>query len=56
MLVLNQACDGYEADGEFERAATVALFNLQIRRAIQTLNRGASREATKEAGEPAPSC
>ena len=29
-------------EGEWERAAAVALFNLDIRRAIQILNEGAS--------------
>ncbi|KAL0984813.1 hypothetical protein UPYG_G00147300 [Umbra pygmaea] len=33
-----------EGDGEWERAAAVALFNLDIRRAIQILNHGASSE------------
>lgn len=31
-------------EGEWERAAAVALFNLDIRRAIQILNEGASSE------------
>uniref|UniRef100_A0A8C9SGH6 Missing oocyte, meiosis regulator, homolog (Drosophila) n=1 Tax=Scleropages formosus TaxID=113540 RepID=A0A8C9SGH6_SCLFO len=33
-----------EQEGEWERAAAVALFNLDIRRAIQILNKGASSE------------
>ena len=33
-----------EGEGEWERAAAVALFNLDIRRAIQILNKGASAE------------
>ncbi|XP_016136994.1 WD repeat-containing protein mio-like [Sinocyclocheilus grahami] len=33
-----------EQEGEWERAAAVALFNLDIRRAIQILNKGASAE------------
>ncbi|XP_076136788.1 GATOR2 complex protein MIOS isoform X1 [Alosa pseudoharengus] len=33
-----------ELEGEWERAAAVALFNLDIRRAIQILNKGASSE------------
>lgn len=31
-----------EQEGDWERAAAVALFNLDIRRAIQILNKGAS--------------
>lgn len=31
-----------ELEGDWERAAAVALFNLDIRRAIQILNKGAS--------------
>lgn len=31
-----------EQEGDWERAAAVALFNLDIRRAIQVLNKGAS--------------
>lgn len=33
-----------EQEGEWERAAAVALFNLDIRRAIQILHKGASSE------------
>lgn len=33
-----------EQEGEWERAASVALFNLDIRRAIQILHNGASAE------------
>lgn len=33
-----------EQEGEWERAAAVALFNLDIRRAIQILQKGASSE------------
>lgn len=33
-----------EQEGDWERAAAVALFNLDIRRAIQILNRGAIDE------------
>ncbi len=36
-----------EQECEWERAAAVALFNLDIRRAIQILNRGASAEKGK---------
>ena len=41
LSALSNSLDRIEADGEYERAATIALFNLQLRRAIQTLNRGA---------------
>ena len=43
LSVLNNALDALEADGEFSRAAAIALFNLQILRAIDTLNRGAEK-------------
>lgn len=33
-----------EQEGEWERAASVALFNLDIRRAIQILQKGAAAE------------
>ncbi|KAL4646854.1 WD repeat-containing protein mio [Arapaima gigas] len=38
-----------EQEGEWERAAAIALFNLDIRRAIQILNKGASSE---KGGDP----
>ncbi len=37
---LNAALDRLEAEGEYERAAAIALFNLKIRRAILALNKG----------------
>eukprot|EP00058_Branchiostoma_floridae_P009637 XP_002595125.1 hypothetical protein BRAFLDRAFT_67907 [Branchiostoma floridae] len=37
-----------EGEGEYERAAAIALFNLKIRRAIQTLNKGATSAAHSE--------
>lgn len=36
-----------EQEGEWERATSVALFNLDIRRAIQILHKGASAEKGK---------
>lgn len=41
-----------EQEGEWERAAAVALFNLDIRRAIQILNRGASSEKGSSKEKP----
>ena len=43
MYALNTSLDRLDNEGEYERAATVALFNLQIRRAIQSLSKGASK-------------
>ncbi|CAH1238277.1 MIOS [Branchiostoma lanceolatum] len=41
-----------EGEGEYERAAAIALFNLKIRRAIQTLNKGATSAAhCEDAGD-----
>ncbi|XP_013399099.1 GATOR complex protein MIOS-like isoform X2 [Lingula anatina] len=39
---LNTVIDRLESDGEYERAALVALFNLKIKRALDVLNKGAS--------------
>ena len=47
MSALGYSLDRLEAEGEYERAATIALFNLQLRRAIQTLNRGATKAQGK---------
>ena len=47
MSTLGYSLDRLEAEGEYERAATIALFNLQMRRAIQTLNRGATKTQSK---------
>ena len=45
---INEALDRLEGEGHFERAAAIALFNLHIRRAIQSFNRGAATVTTGE--------
>lgn len=40
-----------ELEKEWERAAAVALFNLDIRRAIQILNKGATAEKGQQSGQ-----
>ena len=45
--VITDHFDRLEGEGQFERAAAIAIFNLQMRRGIQAMSRGA---ATRTAG------